>query len=281
MHDVTPLDCSRIAQDLQIRKVQVETVVGLLQEGNTVPFIACYRKERSGGLGEEVIRHIQVRVNLLRQLAERKQTILKSIEGQGKLTDDLRAAVLAADTHKRLDDLYLPFKGKSKKTPAAIARERGLAPLAFAVWHRDAAVPNLAEILPTVVNSEKQLPTATDVQTGVQHILAEIVAEIADVRAAIRAVLWETGKVCAVKSEKLPEGQGNEYKDYFQFSEAARQIPPHRILALNRGEKEGALKVRLEWNSEAVQQAALTAVGECGLRQTAKLTELPVAAPAM
>src|SRR5947199_2918965 len=107
MHDVTTLDCSRIAQDLQIRKVQVESVVQLLDEGNTVPFITRYRKERTGGLNEEVIRQVQARVTLLRQLAERKQTILKSIENQGRLTDELRAAIVGADTSKRLEDLYL------------------------------------------------------------------------------------------------------------------------------------------------------------------------------
>src|SRR3974377_864053 len=108
MQLVTPLDCSRIAQDLQIRKVQVESVVLLLDEGNTVPFITRYRKERTGGLNEEVIRQIQSRVALLRQLAERKQSILKSIENQGKLTDDLRALILGAESSKRLEDLYLP-----------------------------------------------------------------------------------------------------------------------------------------------------------------------------
>src|SRR3712207_4510383 len=109
---VEHLECSRIAQDLQIRKVQVESVVQLLDEGNTVPFITRYRKERTGGLNEEVIRRIQARVHQLRALAERKQTVLKSIENQGKLTDELRAAILAADTPKRLEDLYLPFKPK-------------------------------------------------------------------------------------------------------------------------------------------------------------------------
>src|SRR6516165_2218300 len=108
MQLVTTLDCSRIAQDLQIRKVQVESVVQLLDEGNTVPFITRYRKERTGGLNEEVIRQVQARIRLLRQLADRKQTILKSIEGQGKLTAELRAAILSAETTKRLEDLYLP-----------------------------------------------------------------------------------------------------------------------------------------------------------------------------
>src|SRR6266404_1456616 len=107
--EVTPLDFSRIAQDLQIRKVQVEAVTQLLDEGNTVPFITRYRKERTGGLNEDVIRQIQARIHFLRQLSERKQTILKSIEGQGKLSDDLKHAILKADTVKRLEDLYLPF----------------------------------------------------------------------------------------------------------------------------------------------------------------------------
>ena len=128
------LDLSRIAQDLQIRKVQVESVVQLLDEGNTIPFITRYRKERTGGLDEEVLRMIQERVALLRQLAERRQTVLKSIENQGKLTDELRAAILAADNPKRLEDLYLPYKPK-KRTLATAAREKGLEPLAMAIWN--------------------------------------------------------------------------------------------------------------------------------------------------
>src|SRR5437773_6425914 len=192
MQLVTTLDCSRIAQDLQIRKVQVESVVQLLDEGNTVPFITRYRKERTGGLNEELIRQIQMRVGLLRQLAERRQTILKSIEGQGKLTEELRGAILAADTSKRLEDLYQPYKPK-KRTLATIARERGLEPLALALWNRDPLALNLSELLPGMVNPEKELNTADDVLLGVQHILAEQIADTAEVRAAVRVVLWETG----------------------------------------------------------------------------------------
>src|SRR5438046_5707846 len=167
MTDPTTLDFSRIAQDLQIRKVQVESVVQLLDEGNTVPFITRYRKERTGGLDEEVIRTVQARVIQLRQLADRKQTILKSMEAQGKLTEELRAAVLAADNPKRLEDLYLPYKPK-KRTLATAAREKGLEPLALAVWNGDPAVANLAEVLPTMVNPEKELNTPDDVLAGVQ-----------------------------------------------------------------------------------------------------------------
>ena len=136
------LDLSRIAQDLQIRKVQVENVVQLLDEGNTIPFITRYRKERTGGLNEDVLRTIQERVQLLRQLAERKQTILRSIENQGKMTPELRQAILAADNPRRLEDLYLPYKPK-KRTLATTAREKGLEPLALAIWYSDPAVSNL------------------------------------------------------------------------------------------------------------------------------------------
>jgi uncharacterized protein len=250
------LDLSRIAQDLQIRKVQVESVVQLLDEGNTIPFITRYRKERTGGLDEEVLRLIQERVGQLRQLADRKQTILKSIEHQGRLTPELRAAVLAADNPKRLEDIYLPYKPK-KKSLASTAREKGLEPLALAVWYREPAVDNLPEVLQSVVDPEKGLNTAEDVQAGVQHILAELVSESADVRALIRAVMWDTARLVTAKSDKLAEGQGLDYKDYFEFMEPVRHIPAHRVLAINRGEKENALTVKMEWDVETGRNLAL------------------------
>src|SRR5262249_52453329 len=160
---------------------------------------------------------------------------------QGKLTDALRDAILSCDTTKRLEDLYLPFKPK-KKSLATTARERGLEPLALAIWNRDPVAANLAEILPGMVNAEKQLNSLEDVLSGVQHILAEQISETAEVRAIVRVTLWETGKLCTAKSENLAEGQGLDYKDYFQFTETVRHIPPHRILAINRGEKENILR---------------------------------------
>src|SRR5262245_9085950 len=253
MHNPMSVDYARIAQDLQIRKVQVESVVGLLDQGNTVPFITRYRKEATGSLNEDIIRRIQARVTKQRNLSERKQTILKSIEAQGKLTDELRQAILAADTSKRVEDLYLPYKPK-KRSLATAAREKGLEPLALAIWNKDPAIANLAEALPSFINPEKELPTVAEVQQGVQHILAEMVSEVAEVRGAVRAVLWDTGKLCTAKNEALPEGQGIDYKDYFQFTEPVRQIPPHRILAINRGEKENVLKGRVEWDNEAVRR---------------------------
>jgi uncharacterized protein len=250
------LDLSRIAQDLQIRKLQVEAVVQLLDEGNTIPFITRYRKERTGGLDEEVLRIIQERVNALRAMADRKQTILRTIEGQGKLTDELRAAILAADNPKRLEDLYLPYKPK-KRSLAQAARDKGLERLAMAIWEADPVAANLDELLPTLINPEQGLNTTEEILQGAGHILAELIAESADVRAIVRAVLWDTGKLCTSKSEKLAEGQGQEFRDYFNFTEPIRQIPPHRILAINRGEKDNALTARLEWDAATGRRVAV------------------------
>ncbi|HEV8062686.1 MAG TPA: Tex-like N-terminal domain-containing protein, partial [Gemmataceae bacterium] len=249
------LDLSRIAQSLQIRKVQVENVVQLLDEGNTIPFITRYRKERTGGLQEDVLRLIQARVTFLRQLADRRRTILRSIEGQGKLTDDLKQAILAADTVKRLEDLYLPYKPK-RRSLASAARERGLEPLSQAILDRDPVVANLQEVLAGMLNPEKGLNTVDDVLLGVGHIWAERFAEAVEIRANARRILWETGKVRTIRSEKLPADKGQEYKDYFEFAESARRIPPHRILAINRGEKENALKIRLEFEVNQVRRMA-------------------------
>src|SRR5687768_8296324 len=201
--DALPLDLSRIAQDLQLRKVQVEAAVQLLDEGNTPPFIARYRKERAGGLDENRLRVIRDRVADLRHLNERKQTILKTIDAQGKLTDDLRKAVLGAETHKRVEDLYLPFKPK-KRTPAADAREKGLGELAQAIWTNDPAVANLNEVLAGMVNPERGLNSAEDVLAGARLILTEMIAETADVRAPVRFALWETGRITSRKAEPKP-----------------------------------------------------------------------------
>src|SRR5262245_39846801 len=278
MHQISSPECARIAQDLQIRKVQVESIVQLLDEGNTVPFIARFRKERTAGLKEDLVRQVQARVNFLRSLHDRKQTILKSIEHQGKLTDELRHAILSADTTRRLDDLYLPFKPK-KRGPAAQARDRGLEPLALALWHSDPAVGNLEELLPALVHPEKELKTVDDVRAGVGQIVAELMAESAEIRAPVRAALWELGKVAAAKSDKLSEHQGLEYKDYFQFTEPARQIPAHRILALNRREKHGALKTHLDYPRDKIQEIALHAMSEPLLKKAGQAPPAAATAP--
>ncbi|WP_406697673.1 Tex-like N-terminal domain-containing protein [Singulisphaera sp. Ch08] len=251
----TPIqvDLGRIAQDLQIRRVQVESVVLLLDEGNTVPFITRYRKERTGNLNEVAIREIQLRVGRLRELAERKETILKTIEAQGKLSDDLAAAIRQADNPKRLEDLYLPFKPK-KKTKASEARERGLEPLALRIWNRDETLTDLTAAAAEFINPEKEIDSAEKALEGVRHILAEAISEMAPVRDAVRRVVWKTGKVVTSKTE-IPEGQGLEYRDYFNYSEPISHIPPHRVLAINRGDKEGPLKVKLDVPRPEVEAA--------------------------
>jgi len=244
MDNPIQVDLGRIAQDLQIRRVQVESVVQLLDEGNTVPFITRYRKERTGNLNEVVIHEIQLRVQRLRELTERKETILKTIEAQGKLSSDLTAAIRAADNPKRLEDLYLPFKPK-KRTKASDARDRGLEPLAFRIWTRDDTLTDLPAAAQEYVNAEKGVESIEKVLEGVGHILAEAISEMAAVRDAVRKVTWKTGKIVTAKAE-IPEGQGLEYRDYFDYSEPVSQIPAHRVLAINRGDKEGPLKVRLD-----------------------------------
>ena len=221
----TPIqvDLGRIAQDLQIRRVQVESVVQLLDEGNTVPFITRYRKERTGNLNEVAIREIQLRVGRLRELAERKETILKAIEAQGKLTEELAAAIRAADNPKRLEDLYLPFKPK-KKTKASEAREKGLEPLALRIWNRDETLTDLQRRRRRSSSTPRRgSRPPRRCSKGVGHILAEAISELAAVRDAVRRVVWKTGKIVTTKAE-IPEGEGLEYRDYFDYSEP---IAPH------------------------------------------------------
>jgi uncharacterized protein len=250
------VDLGRIAQDLQIRRVQVESVVQLLDEGNTVPFITRYRKERTGNLNELVIREIQLRVGRLRELAERKETILKAIEAQGKLDDDLAAAIRGADNPKKLEDLYLPFKPK-KNTKASVAREKGLEPLAVRIWTRDETLTDLAAAAQEFINAEKELDTTEKVLEGVGHIIAEAISERPEAREAVRRVVWKLGKLATAKTQ-IPDGEGLEYRDYFEYSEPAAHVPPHRVLAINRGEKEGPLKVKLEVPRPELEQAVLS-----------------------
>lgn len=248
-------DLSRIAQDLQIRKQQVEAVVKLLDEENTVPFITRYRKEWTGGLNEDMIRRIQDRVVSLRSLADRKQTILKSIAYQGRLSDGLVEAILAAETPKRLEDLYLPFKPK-KKSKATEAREKGLGPVGEAIFFRDPAVNDLDAVVAGLVDPDKWLLNADDVMGGIRDILADIVADQADVRGPLRNFIWDVGQVAATKIETLPEGKGKEFEPYFAFKELVRDIPPHRVLAINRGEKANVLRVHLDLNRDTAREIA-------------------------
>ena len=163
---------------------------------------------------------------------------------RGSLHPDLAAAIRAAENPKRLEDLYLPFKPK-KRTKASDARDKGLEPLALRVWNRDETLTDLSAAAAEFVNAEKGLETPEKVMEGVGHILSEAISEMAAVRDAVRKVVWKTGKIVTSKGD-VPEGQGLEYRDYFDYSEPLSHVPPHRVLAINRGDKEGPLKIKLE-----------------------------------
>lgn len=240
------VDVSRIAQELGLRKKQVENTIALLDEGNTVPFITRYRKERTDGLDENVLRQIQELVRSQRQLLERAQTILRLIESQGKLTPELRAEIDSAKTVKRLDDLYLPFRPK-RTSRAAQAKERGLEPLANLVWEQDASLVDLSASASALIDAEKELPGVDEVLQGVSDILSERISEIADLRARCRRIARKSGRL-KVSATKAGKASGSEYRNYFNYSELATAIPPHRVLAINRGEKSGLLRVKMEWD---------------------------------
>lgn len=208
MASTVAIDLGQVSQSLGLAGPRVQAVVDLLDAGNTVPFITRYRKDQTGGLDEEQIRQIQSRVVKLRMLAERKQTILRSIDSQGKLTPELAAAIEAADTAKRLEDLYLPFKPK-KQTLATAARERGLEPLALEILRADPACADLDARARDYVNTDRKVATAADALLGAGHILAEMFSERADFRGKLRAIVEQTGKLVSTAVEPEPEPEAS------------------------------------------------------------------------
>lgn len=249
------IDLGRLAHGLQLPLDRVHAVIELLDAGNTVPFITRYRKDHTGGMDEEQIREIQERLNRLRMLAERKQTILRSIESQGKLTPELAAAIEGADSTKRLEDLYLPYKPK-KQTLATVARERGLEPLAQEIWDGAESVANLEGRAADFVNADKGLPSTADVLLGVGHILAEGFSERADLRQRLRKIMRKSGKLVSQKIDGVDEKQAQGFRDYFAFAEFLDRIPPHRVLAINRGERAKILRVKVDADEAAMNRAA-------------------------
>ena len=235
-----------IASELGIQTHQVKNTVELLDDENTVPFIARYRKEMTGSLDEEQIRAIQDRMRYLRNLEDRKKTVLKSIEGQGKLTPELKQKIKAAMTLQEVEDLYLPYKPK-KRTRAAIAREKGLEPLANLILEQEITEGDPLTIASEYVDDDKGVATAEDAMAGARDIVAETVSDDAVIRKAIRALTLEKGRMASAAT--TPEA-ARDYEIYQEFSEPVKTIPPHRILALNRGEREGMLRVLIDVEEE-------------------------------
>ncbi|GAB4373648.1 MAG: Tex family protein [Calditrichia bacterium] len=231
-----------IARELDLKVFQVANTVELLDTGNTVPFIARYRKEATGKLDEEQIRLIEERVKYLRMLEARKATILKTIEEQGKLTPELEEKIRSSLKLQEVEDLYLPYKPK-KRTRATIAREKGLEPLAMIILGQEIEEGNLMELAGDFIDEEKGVTTAEEALAGASDIVAEIISDDAEVRKRIRNLYRKTG---ILTSEAKQAESRSEYEIYYDFKEAVSRLVPHRILAINRGELEGYLHVRLE-----------------------------------
>ncbi len=261
----------RIAQELGVDARQVQSAVDLLDEGATVPFIARYRKERTGGLDDAQLRDLEERLGYLRELEDRRATVLKSIDEQGKLDDKLKAEILAADTKTRLEDLYLPYKPK-RRTKAQIAREAGLEPLAEALL----VDPNLHPEAQAAafVDAEKGVVDAAAALEGARQILMERFAEDAALLAELRDYLWNDGLVRSrVVAGK--EREAAKFADYFDYQERIDKIPSHRALALLRGRNEGLLDLTLETAEEAARDArgALAAAKRFGIERQGRAAD--------
>ena len=232
----------KLSEELSFSEEHVGKAVEMLDEGNTVPFIARYRKEVTGSMDDETLRKLEDRLSYLRHLDERREEISASIIAQEKMTDELQAAIDRASTLVELEDLYLPYRPK-RKTRASIARERGLEPLAALISAEpDTLEGTLEELAAAYVNEENGVPDAAAALSGAADIIAEDISNTADYRKLLRSFCMQNG-VLASKAAK--EGEDSVYADYYEYAEPIPKVRPHRVLAINRGEKEGFLKVAL------------------------------------
>ena len=238
----------KIAEDLSLKKMQVEAAVQLLDEGNTVPFIARYRKEATHGLNDEELRSLEERLQYLRNLEERRESILNSIAEQGKLTEELKAQIEAADTAVRLEDLYLPYK-KKRRTRGMIAREKGLEGLAKAILTPGVNPVKEAE---KYLSEEKEVHSVEEALNYAKDILAEEFSENASYREWIRNKTMELGSISSSKKETEENPDAKTYEMYFDYEEKVKTIPGYRTLAINRGEKEKVLSVKLNFPQEEI-----------------------------
>ena len=231
----------KISEELGIREAQVEATVKLIDEGNTIPFIARYRKEVTGNLSDETLRDLGERLTYLRNLENRKQEIIRLIDEQGKLTDELTIKIAETMVLSELEDIYRPFKPK-KRTRATIAKEKGLEPLSEIIYAQEEK-RNLYEIAKEYINEEKGVTSEEDALQGALDIIAENIADDADYRKKIKSFCF---REAVISSKEAKENEKSPYEMYYDFKEGILKIPSHRILAINRGEKEEFLKVKIE-----------------------------------
>ena len=234
--------------ELNIEKNKIGNTIKLIDEGNTIPFIARYRKEVTGNLSDEVLRKLNDRLIYLRNLEARKDEVIRLIDEQGKLTEELKNSILSASILTEVEDLYRPYKQK-KRTRATIAKERGLEPLAKLIISQTVKDGNKDEIVTKYINKEKGLETVEECINGALDIIAEDISDNAKYRKKIRGITYRTGKLVTTAVNK---DESTVYDMYYNFSEEIKKIPSHRILAITRGEKEKVLKVKLDLDEESV-----------------------------
>lgn len=238
----------RISEEFNLKENQVEAAIKLIDEGNTIPFIARYRKEATGNLTDVELRNLFDRLTYLRGLDERINTVLKTIEDQGKLTDELKAQIENVKTLSELEDLYRPYKPK-KKTRGIIAKEKGLEPLADFIINEDTS-KNIYEYAKTFINEEKKVLSAEDALNGAKDIVAEIISDDPKIRKFIKDLIIKEGMISSIE---IKADEKNTYEMYKEYSEKVSSIPPHRILAMNRGENEKYLKIALVYDEDKIK----------------------------
>ena len=238
----------KLTEEFGVKKVQIEQAVKLIDEGNTVPFIARYRKDVTGGLNDEQLRAIDERLRYLRGLEERKQEVLRSIEEQGKLTDELKAEIEKAEILQRVEDLYKPFKQK-KTTRAGKAKAKGLEPLALIIYMQQTKSGDVLKAAEPFVDPEKEVETAEEAIQGACDIIAEMIADNADLISEVRDRYYKHG---LIETEAVDAEEKTVYDMYYGKHEAICKIPNHRVLAVNRGEKEGKLKVKVSIDADSI-----------------------------
>ena len=239
----------KLTQELEVQRWQVEAAVGLIDEGNTIPFISRYRKEVTGSLNDEQLRKLHERLQYLRNLEEKKEQVLATIEEQGNLTEELKAQILAAETLVVVEDLYRPYRPK-RRTRATIAKEKGLEPLSALIMLQKLDMP-LEQAALEYISEEKEVATAQEAIAGAMDIIAEAISDEADYRIYIRDLTTKQGKVTSVAKD--PQEQ-SVYEMYYEFEEPITKLAGHRILALNRGENEKILTVKVEAPEEKILQ---------------------------
>lgn len=238
----------KLTEEFGVKKVQIEQAVKLIDEGNTVPFIARYRKDVTGGLNDEQLRAIDERLRYLRGLEERKQEVLRSIEEQGKLTDELKAEIEKAEILQRVEDLYKPFKQK-KTTRAGKAKAKGLEPLALIIYMQQTKSGDVLKVAEPFVDPEKEVEIAEEAIQGACDIIAEMIADNADLISEVRDRYYKHG---LIETEAVDAEEKTVYDMYYGKHEAICKIPNHRVLAVNRGEKEGKLKVKVSIDADSI-----------------------------